>query len=69
MEVNKVVYAGRTLIDLSKDTVTTDKLLKGETAHNAKGEKITGTAGITSSDDGAGNVTITLTGVSGISVG
>lgn len=30
---------------------------------------VNGTAGITASDDGAGNVTITMTGVSGISVG
>lgn len=30
---------------------------------------VTGTAGITATDDGAGNVTITMTGVSGISVG
>lgn len=69
MAVNKVVYGGNTLIDLSSDTVTADKLVKGTTAHDAKGEKITGTAGITSTDDGAGNVTITMTGVSEISVG
>lgn len=30
---------------------------------------VTGTAGITATDDGAGNVTITMTGVSGISAG
>lgn len=28
MAVNKVVYGGKTLIDLTGDTVTTDKLLK-----------------------------------------
>ena len=69
MAINKVVYGGNTLIDLSGDSVTEDKLVRGATAHNAAGEKITGTAGITSSDDGKGNVTITMTGVSGISVG
>ena len=69
MGVNKVIYGGTTLIDLSSDTVTTEKLVTGATAHNAAGDKITGTAGITASDDGKGNVTITMTGVSGISVG
>lgn len=43
MAVNKVNYAGTTLIDLTADTVTEDKLLKGVTAHNAAGAKITGT--------------------------
>lgn len=69
MAVNKVVYGGNTLIDLSSDTVTAEKLVAGATAHNAKGEKITGTAGIAASDDGKGNVTIIMTGVGGISVG
>lgn len=69
MAVSKVIYGSKTVIDLTSDTVTEDKLVSGATAHNAKGEKITGTAGITASDDGKGNVTITLTGVGGISVG
>lgn len=43
MAVNKVIYNNETLIDLTTDTVTADKLLKGYTAHNKKGEKITGT--------------------------
>lgn len=43
MAVSKVVYGGETLIDLTKDTVKEDKLLKGYTAHGADGEKITGT--------------------------
>lgn len=38
MAVNKVVYGGKTLIDLTGDTVTTDKLLKGITAHGKDGE-------------------------------
>lgn len=40
--VNKVIYGGRTLIDLTADTVTADKLLKDYTAHDKKGAKITG---------------------------
>ena len=43
MAVNKVVYGTTVLVDLTKDTVTADKLAKGETAHNAAGELITGT--------------------------
>ena len=44
MAVNKVVYAGTTLIDLSQDTVTADTLLSGYTAHDKAGNKITGRA-------------------------
>ena len=40
---NKIIYGGRTLIDLTEDTVTPETLIKGTTAHNAAGEKITGT--------------------------
>lgn len=43
MAINKVIYGGRTLIDLSGDTVTADKILDGFTAHDTKGEIITGT--------------------------
>lgn len=43
MAVNKVVYGTTVLVDLTKDTVTPDKLLKGATAHDASGEQITGT--------------------------
>lgn len=43
MGVNKVEYGGKVLIDLTGDTVTEDTLTKGITAHNAKGEPITGT--------------------------
>ena len=69
MAVNKVIYAGSTLLDLTGDTVEADKLLAGYTAHDKSGNQITGTAGIAASDDGAGNVTITLSGVGGITVG
>jgi hypothetical protein len=40
---NKVVYAGKTLIDLTEDTVTPATLKSGVTAHDASGSKITGT--------------------------
>lgn len=43
MSVNKVTYAGNTLIDLTGDTVTSDKLLEGVQAHKADGTIITGT--------------------------
>ncbi len=42
MGVNKVVYGGRTLIDLTGDTVTKDKVLKGFTGHDKTGEAFTG---------------------------
>lgn len=43
MAISKVVYGGETLIDLTADTITKEKLLKGYTAHGANGEPITGT--------------------------
>lgn len=43
MGVNKVIYSGQTLIDLTEDTVTPEDLAEGITAHNAAGERITGT--------------------------
>lgn len=43
MPINKVLYGTTTLIDLTEDTVTADKLAAGETAHDAAGEQITGT--------------------------
>ncbi len=42
MAVNKVIYDGETLIDISGDTVTAETLAQGATAHNSRGEKITG---------------------------
>lgn len=42
MNVNKVAYGGRTLIDLTSDTVTPQTLVKGATAHAADGSIITG---------------------------
>ena len=42
MAVNKVIYAGNTLIDLTQDTVSADKLLSGCTAHDSAGVLIHG---------------------------
>lgn len=42
--VNKVVYGNDTLVDLTEDSVTANTLLEGETAHNAAGAPVTGTA-------------------------
>lgn len=43
MGVNKVDFCGKTLIDLSSDTVVPEKMLEGTTAHAADGEPIVGT--------------------------
>ena len=37
MAINKVIYGGETLIDLTGDTVTADKILSGFTAHDKGG--------------------------------
>lgn len=53
-KVSKVIYGGTTIIDLTSDTVTADKLAYGYTAHGADGELITGESTLdadTSSDD------------------
>lgn len=41
--INKVVLGSDTVLDLTSDTVSPETLLVGTTAHNAKGEIITGT--------------------------
>ena len=43
MAVNKVIYGGNILIDLTTDTITDDKLASGITAHDKSGKTITGT--------------------------
>lgn len=43
MAYSKVIYGGKTLIDLTGDTVQADKLLVGYKAHGADGEVIDGT--------------------------
>lgn len=41
--INKVIYGGDTLIDLTGDTVTASDILTGVTAHDKSGAIITGT--------------------------
>lgn len=43
MGVSKVAYGGRTLVDLTSDTVSASSLRKGYTAHDASGNEVTGT--------------------------
>lgn len=43
MSINKVIYDGNTLIDLTDDTVNASVLLAGYTAHDRSGALITGT--------------------------
>lgn len=43
MAINKVIYDGTTLIDLTSDTVEAAALLSGYTAHDMAGESIIGT--------------------------
>lgn len=43
MAYSKVVFGNTVLIDLTADTVTADKILSSYTAHDAKGDTITGT--------------------------
>lgn len=43
MAVNKVIYDGKIIMDVTGDTVTPEMLAEGATATNAAGEKILGT--------------------------
>lgn len=43
MAINKVIYNGNILIDLTADTIVADKLLNGYNAHGSNGESIMGT--------------------------
>ena len=69
---SKIVYYGETLIDLTGDTVEAAKLLKGVTAHDKKGEKITGTlSDVTQATpaitvDDAGKITASATQAAGV---
>ena len=49
MAVNKVIYDGNTLIDLTSDTATEDMVMSGATFHLANGTIGTGT--LTDGDD------------------
>lgn len=43
MAANKVAINGKTILDLTQDTVTADKMVSGVTAHDKSGKQITGT--------------------------
>lgn len=53
MAVSKVIYGGNTLIDLTADTLTPDKALKGYTFHGADGEEKTGSCAFDVDSSGA----------------
>ena len=42
MEKNKIIYGGKVLLDLTNDTVSSDTLSRGITAHDKSGQIITG---------------------------
>lgn len=55
MAANKIVYGGRTLIDLTGDSVTPKTMLEGTTAHDRRGQAISGAVPhviLTVDDDG-----------------
>lgn len=51
--INKVIYGGKVLIDLTADTVVADKLLAGYKAHGADGNVVTGTCDYDMNTSGA----------------
>ena len=57
MSINKVVYGGKTLIDLTGDTVTADKVLEGFTTHDKSGASIIGTCTF---DVNSGDATVSV---------
>lgn len=60
MAVNKIVVNDQTIMDLTGDTVTASDLFKGITAHNKAGEKIVGTAEVSTIYSGTGDPSATL---------
>ena len=47
MGVNKVIYVGKTLVDMTDATATPETVLEGYTAYGANGTRIVGTASAT----------------------
>lgn len=47
MGVNKVIYGGKTLVDMTDATATPETVLEGYTAYGANGTRIVGTASAT----------------------
>ena len=62
MAYNKVVYGGNTLIDLTGDTVAPGTLRRGETAHGADGQPISGTMDVVTYYTGTSDPTAGLGG-------
>lgn len=58
MGVNKVVYDGVTLIDISTVTVTPETLAEGVTAYNAQGELIVGRAKVVTTSAALGKAVL-----------
>lgn len=70
MAVNKVIYGGNTLLDLTADTVTSDKLLSGITAHDMSGTQIEGSCTFDSdTSDATAKAAEMLIGVTGYARG
>lgn len=65
MAVNKVIFGGKTVVDLTSDSVSADKMLVGITAHDKSGENISGSietfdGSYECSDDNTGGVEVIL---------
>lgn len=56
MAVNKVVFGGETVIDLTKDTVSPETLAEGVTAHDKSGKAIVGTMQAGGGDAGGSSI-------------
>lgn len=54
MGVSKVDFGRTTLIDLTEDSVDSNSLLRGKTAHNRAGDKVNGTLDVVSVHVGSG---------------
>lgn len=54
MAVNHVVINGEPVVDLRNDTVSSDTLLEGATAHDKTGSQITGTVALATVYTGSG---------------
>lgn len=63
MEINKIVYGGNPLIDLTEDSVTPQTLVKGYTAHDKSGKAITGVASPDIEVDADGNGVLKYAGL------
>lgn len=70
MPVNKVVYGGKTVIDVTSDTVTPETLALGVTAHNKSGTPIVGTleTDLTGGLSGTKEITVKSSLVDGVYV-